>query len=807
MVRIIFFWVLYLSALSIHAQVRQAIDFNADWHFQLGDDSLAREKNYDDSRWRKLQLPHDWSIESDFIKDAPATNQGGSLPGGIGWYRKTFVLPSGAKGQQVQIAFDGVYQQSEVWVNGHYLGKRPNGYMPFQYIIDEYLLPAPQKNTIAVRVDNSKQPNSRWYTGSGIYRDVTLHLSNKVAFVPYEIFISTKSLMGNKVVLDLRTVVFNRWVDTALDLQMSTEILDQKQKQLYHRQAMKKVNRPGQWNNSLTDTLQGIMPWSLERPYLYTLRLVLYQRGKKIDEYKIKFGFREAQFHKEKGFVLNGRPMLLKGVCMHHDLGALGAAFNKVAAKRQLNMLKEMGCNAIRFSHNPPAAAMLDLCDEMGFLVIDEAFDNWTKKKNKFDYHLDFAQWHERDLLAMVTRDRNHPSVIAWSVGNENREQFDSSGIYWGRKLVEIVQIADTTRPVIAALTETMPDKNFIVKSGAMELLGFNYKLYDYPHLPQRFPGKMFIATETASALSTRGVYQFPADSIRIWPPDYKAQDTFNSGNKDFTAAAYDNTHAYWGGTHEKTWLAVKKHPHMTGIFVWSGFDFLGEPLPYPAFPSRSSYYGIIDLAGFPKDVFYMYQSEWSKKNVLHLFPHWNWKKGDTVDVWAYYNHADEAELFVNGKSAGKRTKNDSTLHVSWRVPFEAGQIRVRSRKKGQTVMEKAILTAGPAYRIELLADKKQLKADGKDLSFITTRILDREGNLVPDADDLIQFTVSGNGQIAGTDNGYQADTRSLKSPARHAWKGLALLILQSNGKKGNITLKATAPGLKPATIILSVTD
>jgi beta-galactosidase len=302
-------------------------------------------------------------------------------------------------------------------------------------------------------------------------------------------------------------------------------------------------------------------------------------------------------------------------------------------------------------------------------------------------------------------------------------------------------------------------------------------------------------------------VYQFPADSIRIWPPDYKVQDTFNTGNKDFTAAAYDNTHAYWGGTHEKTWLAVKKHPHMTGIFVWSGFDFLGEPLPYPAFPSRSSYYGIIDLAGFPKDVFYMYQSEWSKKNVLHLFPHWNWKKGDTVDVWAYYNHADEAELFVNGKSAGKRTKNDSTLHVSWRVPFEAGQIRVRSRKKGQTVMEKAILTAGPAYRIELLADKMQLKADGKDLSFITTRILDREGNLVPDADDLIQFTVSGNGQIAGTDNGYQADTRSLKSPARHAWKGLALLILQSNGKKGNITLKATAPGLKPATIILSVTD
>lgn len=807
MVRVLLLWVMGCLSLGLHAQVRQAIDFNREWRFHLGDDSLAREKSYDDSRWRKLQLPHDWSIESDFIKDAPATNQGGSLPGGIGWYRKTFVLPPAARGQQVQIAFDGVYQQSEVWVNGHYLGKRPNGYMPFQYLIDEYLLPAPQKNIIAVRVDNSKQPNSRWYTGSGIYRDVSLHLSNKIALVPEEIFISTKSLSGHKAVLDIRSVVFNRWADTALNLQIRTDILDQQQKLVYRSQAKQEVNWPGSWINLLTDTVRGIIPWSIDRPYLYTIRFTLYQQGRKIDEYQTKFGIREALFNKENGFVLNGKPMLLKGVCMHHDLGALGAAFNKVAAKRQLSILKEMGCNAIRFSHNPPAAAMLDLCDEMGFLVIDEAFDNWTKKKNKYDYHLDFAAWHERDLLAMVKRDRNHPSVIAWSVGNENREQFDSSGIYWGQRLVEIVKSADSTRPVIAALTETLPEKNFIVKSGAMELLGFNYKLYDYPHLPQRFPGKMFIATETASALSTRGVYQFPADSIRIWPPDYKAQDTFNTGNKDYTAAAYDNTHAYWGGTHEKTWMAVKKHPHMAGIFVWSGFDFLGEPLPYPAFPSRSSYYGIVDLAGFPKDVYYMYQSEWSGKKVLHLFPHWNWNKGDTVDVWAYYNQADEAELFVNGKSAGKRSKTDSTLHVSWRVPYEPGQLRVISKKSGKMVMEKTIHTAGAAYRIELVADKKQLKADGKDLSFITARILDREGKLVPDAGHLIQFTVSGNGQIAGTDNGYQADTRSLKSPDRHAWKGLALLILQSTGKKGNITLKASAPGLKPAIIILSATD
>lgn len=807
MVRSIFCWVLLFSVLSGQAQVRQAIDFNRDWRFHLGDDSLAREKNYEDSKWRPLHLPHDWSIESDFIKDAPATNQGGSLPGGICWYRKSFVLPAAAHQKQVSISFDGVYQQSEVWINGHYLGKRPNGYMPFSYLLSPYLLPYPQKNTIAVKVDNSKQPNSRWYTGSGIYRDVKLLIRNQTAFDTSLFFIQTREGASGQAVLDISGGIDFKQMDHTVRMDYQAEIYDPSNRLVSISKDFFQVNFPVRIRFQVNDSLQRPLLWSPLRPSLYTVKLKLFLNGKLQDEWSTRFGIRFFSFDQEKGFVLNGQKLMLKGVCMHHDLGALGAAFNKVAAKRQLSLLKEMGCNAIRFSHNPPAAAMLDLCDEMGFLVIDEAFDNWTKKKNKYDYHLDFAEWHERDLLAMVKRDRNHPSVIAWSVGNENREQFDSSGIYWGKRLVEIVKSVDNTRPVIAALTETMPEKNFIAKSGAMEVLGFNYKLFDYPHLPQRFPGKVFIATETASALSTRGVYQFPADSIRIWPPDYKAQDTFNTGNKDYTAAAYDNTHAYWGGTHEKTWLAVKKHPHMAGIFVWSGFDFIGEPLPYPAFPSRSSYYGIIDLAGFPKDVYYMYQSEWTDKKVLHVFPHWNWKKGDTVDVWAYYNQADEAELFVNGKSAGKRTKNDSTLHVSWRVSFEPGQLRIRSSKKGVTVMEKTIRTAGPAYRIELVADKNRLKADGKDLSFIRARILDREGNLVPDAGDLIQFTVSGNGQIAGTDNGYQADTRSLKSPERHAWKGLALLILQSNGKKGNITLKATAPGLRPATITLSATD
>ena len=390
-----------------------------------------------------------------------------------------------------------------------------------------------------------------------------------------------------------------------------------------------------------------------------------------------------------------------------------------------------------------------------------------------------------------------------WSVGNEIREQFDSTGITITKELVDIVKALDPTRPVTSAMTETKPQYNFIAKSNALDVFGFNYREYDYDSLPYRFPNQKFIASESASSIATRGVYYFPSDSIRTWPIDYKHQPNFDGGNADFTGPAFDNTKAYWGNTHEKSWLAVKRNPHMAGTFIWSGFDYIGEPLPYPKFPARSSYFGVIDLAGFPKDVYYMYQSEWTKKNVLHLFPHWNWKKGEMVDVWAYYNNADEVELFVNGKSVGTRTKPDTAFHVMWRVPFEPGTIKAVSRKNGKVVLTKEIKTAGAPARIELIADRKTIKADGKDLSFVTARVVDKEGNLVPDADNLIEFSVSETGIIAGTDNGYQADTVSLISSKRKAWKGMALVIVKSSGKKGNITLKAAAKGLLPAFLTL----
>jgi beta-galactosidase len=423
----------------------------------------------------------------------------------------------------------------------------------------------------------------------------------------------------------------------------------------------------------------------------------------------------------------------------------------------------------------------------------------WRKKKNKFDYSVDFTQWHKQDLEDQVKRDRNHPSVFTWSIGNEIREQFDSSGTALAQELVHTVKSLDTTRPVTSALTENNPEKNFIYQSHALDLLGFNYKLNDYSELPKRFPGEKFIASETVSALATRGHYDMPSDSFRIWPPDPKAK---NYGNPDYTVSAYDNTFAYWGATHEQSWNAVKKNDFMAGTFVWSGFDFLGEPVPYQ-WPARSSYYGIVDLAGFPKDVYYMYQSEWTKKPVLHIFPHWNWKAGESVDVWAYYNNADEVELFLNGKSLGTKRKTGDDLHVWWRVKYEPGTIKAVSRKKGKVVLTKEIKTAGAPARVILSADRKILKANGEDLSFVTVKITDAEGNLVPYADNLVNFEIKGEGVIAGVDNGLQTSVEPFKASYRKAFNGMCLAIIASTEKKGTIKLTANAEGLKSDVIVI----
>jgi beta-galactosidase len=743
---------------ALRAQSSYRENFDAGWRFFLGDDPAASRPDYNDLSWRKLDLPHDWSIEGAFDEHNPAGQGEGGLPAGVGWYRKSF------RGRWDYIDFDGVYRNSEVWINGHYLGKRPNGYISFRYEIGPWLKDG--ENVLAVRVDNSKQPNSRWYSGSGIYRHVWLE--TKGAVDPWEVFITTPVVSGREALVRVSGVG-----------DMPVALVDS---------AGKKVAAG-------TGTLRVSFPhlWSPDHPYLYTVKVG--------DGYSLRIGIRSFRFDVSRGFLLNGQPLKIRGVCMHHDLGALGAAVNTSAMRRQLRLLKEMGCNGIRTAHNPPAPEFLDLCDQMGFIVMDEAFDMWKKKKNKYDYSLDFQEWAERDLRDQVLRDRNHPSVFIWSIGNEIREQFDSSGIPIARRLAGIVKELDPTRPVTSALTETDTAKNFIYRSGALDLMGLNYSDQKYDSVPVKYPGYPFLATETTSGLATRGHYDGPADSLRRWPPS--AKQPVVGGNADFTVSAYDNVFAYWGSTHEETWKIVKKYPFVSGLYVWSGFDFIGEPVPYP-WPARSAYYGILDLAGFPKDVYYMYQSEWTAKPVLHLLPHWNWRAGQTIDVWAYYNQADEVELFLNGRSLGVRRKKGEDLHVSWLVAWETGTLKAVSRRGGKTVLTSEVRTAGEADRILLSADRKVIRADGSDLSFITVRLADVSGQPAPQAGNELEVRVSGAGELVGMDNGYQADLASFRGVMHKAFNGLCLVIVKGKKKAGKILVRVSGKGLEPADLELS---
>jgi beta-galactosidase len=782
------------------SEPRTRTNFNKNWKFFLGDEPGAKSPAYSDLKWRKLNLPHDWSIEGKFDEKNPAKPEGGGLPTGIGWYRKEFTAPADFQNRVISIEFDGVYKNSEVWINGKYLGKRPYGYSSFSYEISKFLKSG--KNIIAVKVDNSAQPDSRWYSGSGIYRNVWLTSTAKFAVSKWGTFVTADQ--SGKVELQIQ--IQNKTLKTQT-VSVTNIIYNAEGKVISAtvQQALK-VDTSGSLINRVFEVKNPIL-WSVNNPYQYKLVTQIAQNGKIIDKYETRFGIRSFNFDAEKGFFLNGKPMKILGVCLHHDLGALGAAVNIRAMERQLEIMKEMGVNAIRTAHNPPAPEFLDLCDKMGFLVMDEAFDMWAKKKTKNDYHLNFSEWHRRDLEDMIKRDRNHPSIILWSIGNEIREQFDSTGIAITKELVGIVKNLDTSRPVISALTETDAKKNFIYQANALDVYGLNYNHKKYADFPKNYPGVKFLATETTSALETRGFYD-TADTIRRWPKDGKTK--FTEGNKEWSASSYDNVSAYWGSTHEETWKEAKKYDHVSGLFVWTGFDYLGEPLPYP-WPARSSYFGIVDLAGFPKDSYYMYQSEWTNKPVLHILPHWNLptgqaglESGKSVEVWAYYNNADEVELYLNGKSLGKKSKQNDDLHVLWNVNFEPGTLKAVSRKNGKEVSVKEVKTAGAAAKIELIADRKNIKADGSDLSFVTVRVLDAAGNLVPNADHLVNFNVEGDGFIAGVDNGFQASLEPFKASYRKAFHGLCLAILQSTEKAGTIKLTATAKGLTSTSITIN---
>ncbi len=777
-------------------QARSVADFDKGWHFNLGDVKDGEKTSLNDAGWRLLNLPHDWSIEGKFSKDNPATPEGGALPGGIGWYRKTFTVPASSKNKLIYIDFDGVYQKSDVWINGHHLGFRPNGYISFRYELTPYLNFG-GSNTIAVKVDNSVQPNSRWYSGSGIYRNVWLVTTNKVAVDHWGTYVTTPIVNNDFATINLSIQIRNN-TGKKQSITVNTSIVSANGKVVTSLVSPLIIKDTV---NQLSQNINMSKPklWSVAAPYLY--KVVTKISGANInDTYTTPLGIRYFNFDADKGFSLNGKPMKILGVCDHHDLGSLGAAVNTRALERQLQMLKAMGCNGIRTSHNPPAPELLDLCDKMGFIVMDEAFDCWEWKKAKYDYHLYFKEWHKRDLEDQILRDRNHPSVIIWSIGNEIPQQGDTSALRLAPELAGIVHSLDKTRPITTA--NDNPGKgNKIIESGAIDLIGYNYHEFDYATFHDRYPGKKFIATETTSGLEMRGHYDMPSDSIRIWPSRW--DKPFTDGNPDNSVSAYDNVRPAWGSTHEATWKVMKKYDFLSGMFIWTGFDYLGEPTPY-SWPSRSSYFGIIDLAGFPKDIYYMYQSEWTDKTVLHIFPHWNWEPGKLIDVWAFYNHADEVELFLNGKSLGVKKKNGDDLHIMWRVKYEPGTLKAVSRKDGKVVLTREIHTAGAPAKIELVADRKNIKADGKDLSFITVKILDKDGNLVPNADNLVNFKLNGEAFIAGVDNGDEVSHDPFKANYRKAFNGLALAILQAKEKAGNITFTATSKGLQGASISIN---
>ena len=769
------------------AQARDRQNFDNGWRFVLADSAQMSKTDYHDTHWRALNLPHDWAVEGDFLCSNPSGAGGGALPGGIGWYRKTFNLQK-KQGERYFIEFDGVYMNARVYINGKEVGYRPYGYSSFEYDITPYLIAG--RNVVAVRVDNSDQPNSRWYSGCGIYRHVWFTKTADVYVKHWGVHVVANPDGRISVTADVES--------QGKAYKVRNQVFDAQ-----GRAVGLKVRRPHLW--------------SVDDPYIYKVRTQVLVGGKVVDEVWTNTGFRSFRFDAKTGFWLNGKNMKLNGVCEHHDFGCLGAVVNEDAMHRKLVRLKEMGVNAIRSSHNPPAPELLNMCDTMGLIVMDESFDMWHRRKTQNDYARFFDEWHERDLSDLILRDRNHPSILMWSIGNEVLEQWSyadadtltleqanlilnaghdastlakdgetSVNTLLADHLADIVRRYDTTRPITAGCNEPSPN-NHLFKGKALDIVGFNYHHQWIKDVPKNFPGRPFIMTESVSALQTTGFYTMPSDSVIKAPKEWWLPYT----DPSFKCSSYDNMHASWSSTHEETWDVVKHTPYVGGQFIWTGFDYIGEPTPY-SYPARSSYFGIIDLAGQPKDVYYMYQSEWTNRPVLHLFPHWNWLDGEQIDMWCYYNQADEVELYINGKSQGVRRKADShQYHVMWRVTFEPGEVKVVARKDGKEVRQQTIHTAGQPHHLQLSIDYQ-----GKNTTFVKVEVVDENGNRCPWAENQVFFDTDAT--IIGVDNGNQTSLERFKDNKRKAFFGRCFVVLDGHG-----TLKAKSYGLPTATIKL----
>ncbi len=859
--------VLMLASASWAAQtpVRERISFNADWRFakddpdgaagklsytnirdwvlvtgvsftkdpnfaskkrpagNLGADVAYTQPGFDDKGWRSLMLPHDWGIEGPFDPQAPGGT--GKLPfSGIGWYRKHFAVPAGDQGRRLYLDVDGAMSYAGVWLNGQYVGGWPYGYASWRVDLTPYVLPG-RDNQLAIRLDNPPD-SSRWYPGGGIYRNVWLTKTHPVHVGQWGTFVTTRDVSEASATIDLEVTIDNdSKADATVEAITHVFALDAEGRKTGHAVAsFEPLKTPvaagesAQVEGSLT--LENPRLWGpppTQVPHRYVAVTTLRHQGKAVDQYETRFGIRSLRFDPDTGIHVNGERIYIKGVNQHHDLGALGAAFNVRAAERQLEILREMGCNAIRTAHNPPAPELLELTDRLGFLVVDEIFDVWERKKTPLDFHLIFPDWHEQDLRALVRRDRNHPSVIMWSFGNEVGEQYTGEkGAAVAKRLHNIVKDEDPTRPTTTAMNWAKPNMPL---PEVPDVISLNYQgegirdapAYSglrgirtsplYPAFHEAFPDKVILSSENAAALSSRGTYLFPVFEGVSAP----VKDESGGDPKEQYVNAYELYTADFGSSADKVFASLDKHPYVAGGFVWSGWDYLGEPTPY--YSSRSSYFGIIDLAGFKKDRFYLYQSHWRPDlPMAHLLPHWTWPQrvGQVTPVHVFTS-GDEAELFLNGKSLGKKAKARYEYRLRWDdVTYRPGELKVVAYQKGKEWATDVIRTAGPAAKLLARADRSTIAADGQDLSFITVTIMDKDDVLVPCAKNRVRFSIDGPGEIVATDNGDPTSFESFQSRERNAFNGLCLVIVRAKpDQTGTITLKAESEGLKEAAVAL----
>lgn len=806
------------------AQTKQTLQKN--WKFTREDNSAFSQSTFNDVKWQNVTIPHDWAIygpfdmendiqrtaiKQDGQKDAiEHTGRTGGLPFvGVGWYRTTFDLPDFSNDKKVFIQFDGAMSNPEVFINGQKAGQWHNGYNTFFLDISNWV--KNKNNSLAVRLDNLTQM-SRWYPGAGLYRNVHIITKNKTHIPIWGVHITTPEIQSKFAKVDINTEFVSENIE---NIEVETEIFNPKGEKV----AQNKV-KSSQYtsNNTINQQIFIDFPqlWGIKQPNLYKAITKLYKNGKLEDQTETTFGIRSIEVKPNDGFYLNGKKIKLKGVCLHHDLGALGSAVNEAAIRRQILLMQDMGANAIRTSHNMPAPEYVKIADEMGMLLAVESFDEWAIPKVQNGYHLYFKDWAEKDLTNLVKHYRNNPSVIMWFIGNEVEEQSNIEGSRVARFLQDVIRKYDSTRPISNGMDR--PDD--ILKNNmaaTMDLVGFNYRPFKYEEAYKKLPQQLLLGSETVSTISSRDVYKFPVERKAM--AKYPDQQT----------SSYDVEHCSWSNLPEDNFIYDEELPYMIGEFIWTGIDYLGEPTPYYVeWPSHSSYFGAVDLATLPKDRFYLYRSHWNKsEETLHILPHWTWngREGEVTPIFVYTNYPT-AEVFINGKSQGKQTKNLSIplretenpesqktferqkrYRLMWlNTKYEPGSVKVVAyNDKGEAVAEKEIHTAGKPYQIKLTADRNYIKADGKDLAYITVEVVDKEGNVCPDVNDLVQFEVKGAGKFRASANGDATSLDLFHEPKMHLFNGKLMAIVQASEKTGEIIFKAKSQKIKGNQIKIQV--